>query len=54
MFFLFLLEFSISETCDSGHEKNPLASFAGGLGCFLLISLAVYFRPWQSAGMEFP
>jgi hypothetical protein len=34
--------------------KMPTSVFAGGLMYFLLISLAVYFRPWQSAGMDDP
>jgi hypothetical protein len=33
--------------------KKPTGLVAGGLGWFL-ISLAVYFRPWQSAGMVVP
>jgi hypothetical protein len=32
--------------------KKPTSVFAGGLVYFFLISLAVYFRPWQSAGMD--
>ena len=34
--------------------KKPTSVFAGGLVNFLLISLAAYFRPWQSAGMGVP
>src|SRR6266568_3096565 len=33
--------------------KKPADLVAGGL-CWFLISLAVYFRPWQSAGMVVP
>ena len=34
--------------------KKPASVFAGGLVYFFSISLAVYFRPWQSAGMDVP
>jgi hypothetical protein len=34
--------------------KKPTSVCAGGLTNFFPISLAVYFRPWQSAGMDVP
>jgi hypothetical protein len=34
--------------------KKPTSVCAGGLVILFLISLAVYFRPWQSAGMDVP
>jgi hypothetical protein len=34
-------------------NKKPAGSIAGGLRWFS-ICWAVYFRPWQSAGMECP
>ncbi len=34
--------------------KKPTSVFAGGLTYFFPISLAAYFRPWQSAGMDIP
>jgi hypothetical protein len=37
----------------SAHQKARQRWAPAGFG-FLSISLAVYIRPWQSAGMDFP
>jgi hypothetical protein len=38
--------------CFVGDSKKPAGESPAGF--VLLISLAVYIRPWQSAGMECP